>query len=69
MERIEVNVQTCEVQIIQLTADEIAAAQAQYAAWQAEQPIAPAASTVEELQAQLANISAQLTALQNKAGA
>jgi hypothetical protein len=66
MERIEINVQTGEVQVIQLTADEIASAQSQYAAWQAEQPAAP---TVEQLQAQLANISIQLTALQNRTGA
>jgi len=40
MERIEVNCQTGEVQIIQLTAEEVAAAEAQYAAWLAEQQAA-----------------------------
>jgi hypothetical protein len=39
MERIEVNVQTGEVRTIQLTTEEVAAAEAQYAAWLAEQPV------------------------------
>ena len=39
MERIEVNCETGEVQIIQLTPEEVAAAEAQYAAWLAEQPV------------------------------
>jgi cell division protein FtsB len=38
MERIEVNVITGEQKVIQLTAEEIAQAQAQYAQWLAEQP-------------------------------
>jgi hypothetical protein len=40
MERIEVNCETGEVKIIQLTPEEVAAAQAQYAAWEAEQQAA-----------------------------
>ena len=40
MERIEVNCETGEAQIIQLTPEEVAAAQAQYAAWEAEQQAA-----------------------------
>jgi hypothetical protein len=40
MERIEVNCKTGEVKIIQLTPEEVAAAQAQYAAWLAEQQVA-----------------------------
>ena len=39
MERIEVNCETGEVRIIQLTPEEVAAAEAQYAAWLAEQPV------------------------------
>jgi hypothetical protein len=38
MHRIVVNVQTGEVTQVELTAEEIAAAEAQYAAWIAEQP-------------------------------
>ena len=39
MERIEVNCETGEVRIIQLTPEEVAAAEAQYAEWLAEQPV------------------------------
>jgi hypothetical protein len=38
MERIEINVQTGEQQTVQLTAEEIAQAQAQYTEWLANQP-------------------------------
>jgi len=38
MNRIEVNVQTGEQKIIELTAEEIAAAQVQYQEWLAAQP-------------------------------
>jgi len=41
LQRIEVNVQTGEQQIIDLTPDEIAAAQAQYQAWQKQQALQP----------------------------
>jgi hypothetical protein len=54
MERIEVNVQTGEQKVVQLTADEIAQAQAQYAEWIANQP------TKEE---QIAQLQAQIDAL------
>lgn len=58
MERIEVNVETGEVQIIQLTPEEIAAAQAQYATWEAaQQPVQP---TLEQLQTELADITAKI---------
>ena len=63
MERIEVNCETGEMQIIQLTAEEIAANQAQYAEWLATQPVAPPAPTLTELQAQLAALTAQINAL------
>jgi hypothetical protein len=66
MERIEVNVETGEVKTIQLTAEEVAAAQAQYAAWQASQPITPPAPTLADLQAQLATLTAQIDALTPK---
>ena len=38
MERIEVNVQTGEQKIVELTVEEVAQAQAQYAEWLAAQP-------------------------------
>ena len=45
MHRIVVNVQTGEVTQVELTAEEVAAAEAQYAAWLAAQP--PEAPTEE----------------------
>jgi hypothetical protein len=63
MERIEVNCETGEVRIIQLTTEEIAANQAQYAEWLATQPAAPPAPTLTELQAQLATLTEQIAAL------
>lgn len=61
MERIEVNVETGEVTVIQFTAAEEAAALA-YAA-SLPVPVEPANPTLEELQAQLASISAQIASL------
>ena len=55
MERIEVNVITGEQKVVQLTAEEIAQAQAQYQEWLAKQP------TKEE---QIAELQAQIDALQ-----
>jgi hypothetical protein len=57
MERIEVNVETGEVKIIQFTPEEEAAALAYAAAVQEPVPVKP---TIEELQAQLASIAAQI---------
>ena len=54
MNRIEVNVQTGEQQVIELTAEEIATTQAQHAAWLAAQP------TKEE---QIAKLQAQIDLL------
>jgi hypothetical protein len=54
MERIEVNVQTGEQKTVQLTAEEIAQAEAQYAEWLANQP------TKEE---QIAKLQEQIDAL------
>jgi hypothetical protein len=54
MHRIEINLQTGERQVIELTAEEIATAQAQHAAWLAAQP------TKEE---QIAQLQAQIDAL------
>jgi hypothetical protein len=51
MHRIVVNVQTGEVTQVELTAEEIAAAEAQYQAWLAEQPPAP-----EEIKAALEGV-------------
>ena len=61
MERIEVNVETGEVRIIQFTPEEEAAALAYAASLPA--PVEPAKPTLEELQAQLAAISAQMQEL------
>ena len=61
MERIEVNVETGEVKVIQFTAEEEAAALA-YAA-SLPPPVVPAKPTLEELQAQLAALSAQISIL------
>jgi hypothetical protein len=58
MERIEVNVETGEVTVIQFTAAEEAAAIAYAASLLA--PVEPAKPTLEELQAQLASLSAQI---------
>ena len=63
MERIEVNVETGEVNVIQYTPEEEAAALA-YAASLPPEPV-PAKPTLEELQAQLAVISAQIQELAN----
>jgi hypothetical protein len=46
MERIEVNCETGEVRIVQLTPEEVAAAEAQYATWLAEQQVAADPQTV-----------------------
>jgi hypothetical protein len=65
MERIEVNVQTGEVLTIQLTTEEVAAAEAQYAIWQAEQAANP---PPVDLQAQIATLTAELNAIKLKVG-
>jgi hypothetical protein len=54
MNRIEMDVITGEQQVIELTAEEVAQAQAQYAEWLANQP------TKEE---QIAKLQAQIDAL------
>ena len=61
MERIEVNVETGEVTVIQYTPEEEAAALA-YAA-SLPVPVEPPKPTITELQAQLAALSAQIAAL------
>ena len=61
MERIEVNVETGEVKVIQYTPEEEAAALAYAASFPpAPEPTKP---TLEELQAQLATIAAQIQSL------
>jgi hypothetical protein len=62
MERTEVNVQTGEVRVIQYTPEEEAQALA-YAAT-VQEPVPPK-PTLEELQAQLASIAAQIQELSN----
>ena len=63
MERIEVNVETGEVTVIQHTPEEETAALAHAASLPA--PTEPAKPTLEELQAQLAAISTQMQELAN----
>lgn len=58
MERIEVNVQTGEITVIQFTPEEEAAALAYAASLPA--PVDPPKPTLEDLQAQLAALSAQI---------
>jgi cell division protein FtsB len=58
MNRIEINVITGEQKVIELTAEEIAQAQAQYAEWLANQP------TKEE---QIAKLQEQIDALKGVA--
>jgi hypothetical protein len=58
MDRIEIDVITGEKRTIELTAEEVAQAQANYAAWLAAQP------TKEE---QIAQLQAQIDALQGAA--
>lgn len=58
MERIEVNVITGEQKIIQLTAEEVAEAQSQYAEWLANKP------TKED---QIAKLQEQIEALKGVA--
>jgi len=55
MDRIEIDVITGEQKVIELTAEEVAQAQAQYAEWLAAQP------TKEE---QIAKLQEQIAALQ-----
>ena len=54
MDKIEINVTTGEKQVIELTSQEVAQAQAQYAQWLSEQP------TKEK---QIAQLQAQIDAL------
>lgn len=61
MERIEVNVETGEVTVIQYTPAEEAAALAYAASLPA--PVEPPKPTITDLQAQLAALSAQIAAL------
>ena len=60
MQRIEVNCETGEQIIVDLTPEEIEQALAQKAAWEAEQALIQATPTVEE---QLAQLRAELAAL------
>lgn len=60
MQRIEVNCETGEKTIIDLTPEEIEQALAQQAAWEAEQAQIQATPTLEQ---QLADLRAELTAL------
>ena len=60
MQRIEVNCETGEQTVVDLTPEEIEQALVQKAAWDAEQALIQATPTVEE---QLAQLRAELAAL------
>jgi hypothetical protein len=61
MNRIEIDVITGERKVIELTAEEVAQAEAQYAAWLAEQEAIEAAKPTKE--EQIALLEAQLNQL------
>ena len=63
MKRIEVNAVTGEAQEVDLTPEEVAQAQAQYAAWEAAEAQRVAAPTLEQIIAQL---QAEIAALKAK---
>lgn len=60
MQRVEVDVITGEVRVLDLTPEEVAQAMAQQAAWEAEQAQVQSTPTIEE---QLAQLRAELAAL------
>jgi hypothetical protein len=62
MNRIEINVITGERQVVELTAEEIAQAQAQYAQWEADEAKRKA-ELPTVLAEQIANLQSQLDAL------
>lgn len=63
MERIEINVQTGEQIIVQLSAEEIAEAELQNKKWLEEQSKIQSNPTIEELQAQLALLTEKIQKL------
>lgn len=63
MQRIEVNVETGEQSIIDLTPEEIAEAQAQRAVWDAEQAAKQPESNLLQI---IAELQAKVIALENK---
>lgn len=63
MHKIEVNVQTGEVTQVDLTAEEIAEAQAQKAAWDAEQAAKQPEPNLLQI---IADLQAKVAALENK---
>jgi hypothetical protein len=62
MNRIEINVQTGEQQVIELTAEEIAAAEAQYQKWLVQEEARKAALPAQ-IQSQIDALQAQLNSL------
>lgn len=63
MQRIEVNCETGETTVIDLTPEEVQQALAQQAAWEAEQAQIQATPTLEQ---QLADLRAELAALKGE---
>ena len=61
MERIVVNLQTGTTTVVPLTQEEVAAALAQKAAWDAEQAAIVVQPTIEELQAEIALLKGAAT--------
>lgn len=70
MQKIEVNVVTGEQKIVDLTAEEVAQAQASYAAWETEQAQRQSTPTFEQtIQSQADTITAliaRISALENR---
>lgn len=66
MERLEINIETGESKIVQLTSEEVAIAQTQYAAWQEEQN---KQNTSVDLQARILALETELNAIKSKVGA
>ena len=62
MERIEIDVQTGERKVVELTAEEVSQAQATHAKWQADEAKRKA-ELPKELEQQIAKLQAQLDAL------
>jgi len=69
MDRIEVNVETGEVNIVQLSPEEIAAAQQSYSIWESQQQSLSSTPTIEDLQSQIQSLMSELNAIKSKVGA
>jgi hypothetical protein len=69
MERIEVNVETGKVSIVQLSTEEILASQQSYSIWESQQQSLSSPPTIGDLQSQIQSIMSELNAIKSKVGA